>query len=90
MTRNERIGSVFLLTGALLFGLIHLAVAIYTSNQINLSSGGLFETLVAINGFFPYILSFIFLIAGIVLIFTRNLESMTEKTKNNMERNEMI
>ncbi|MED1562311.1 hypothetical protein AJ85_05620 [Alkalihalobacillus alcalophilus ATCC 27647 = CGMCC 1.3604] len=80
MKRFDRIGGVFLIAGALLFGLIHLAIAMYIPGRgTTISSERLFQTLYEMHGFVPYILSLIFMLLGVYFIFFMN-EEKTDDT----------
>ncbi|KMK78126.1 hypothetical protein [Alkalihalobacillus pseudalcaliphilus] len=80
MERFDRIGGIFLIAGSLLFGLIHLAIAMYIPNvEATISFQHLWATLWAIHGFVPYILSFIFMLLGIYFIFFKEGKELNEQ-----------
>ncbi|EGL83764.1 hypothetical protein CathTA2_0697 [Caldalkalibacillus thermarum TA2.A1] len=65
------IGSVLLLSGSILLGIMHLAIALYVPTLTGWGDPpGKFATVLnAIMGWFPYILSIIFISTGMVIMF---------------------
>ena len=63
-------GYAFLISGTILFGLMHLAIALYIPTLGSWSDppGLLVTTLSQIAGWFPYILSILFMVVGIIFI----------------------
>lgn len=63
-------GYVFLGLGVLLFGLMHLAIAVYSPVFVNWESvthSKFAAILSEINGWFPYIMSIVFMIIGFIV-----------------------
>ncbi|ADC51553.1 hypothetical protein BpOF4_17560 [Alkalihalophilus pseudofirmus OF4] len=69
-TKGYLLGSVFILSGTLLLGLMHLAIALYLPHLTSWSSPpGKFVTMMNdMMGWFPYLLGLILLVAGVVLV----------------------
>lgn len=84
MNRSDYAGAILLLSGTLLFGLIHLAVAnyvpniIWSKNNITKFGAALQQTMVI----FPYVLSIIFMSFGLILLFLKELKIFFNKFYN--------
>ncbi|QKS72823.1 hypothetical protein FLK61_40140 [Paenalkalicoccus suaedae] len=64
------IGSLFILSGTILLGFMHLAIAVYLPDLSSWSNppGQVITVIGVIGGWFPYTLSIIQLVIGIILI----------------------
>ncbi|WP_185959628.1 hypothetical protein [Lentibacillus cibarius] len=62
-------GFVLFISGTILFGIMHLAIALFLSNSAGIAPPGLITTaLDGIAGWIPYILSIILMVVGIILV----------------------
>ncbi|MGM0896568.1 MAG: hypothetical protein ACQEV0_01635 [Bacillota bacterium] len=70
MRKNQLIGSTLFISGVILFGIIHLAVASYIPHMgvYENPPGRLFTVLGSITAWVPYILSIIMMIGGFILL----------------------
>lgn len=75
LRRTDFIGAIFLVSGVLLLGLVHLAIAIYVPSMAGWSDPpGKFNQAreeVMVN--FPYFLSIGFILAGIIFLFIKKI-----------------
>ncbi|WEG15103.1 hypothetical protein PQ478_11180 [Alkalihalophilus pseudofirmus] len=71
-TKGFLLGSVFILSGTLLLGLMHLAIALHVPHVMSWGSqvGKFFIVMNEIMGWFPYLLGLILLTRGLVLVWT--------------------
>ncbi|TRM11492.1 hypothetical protein FH966_07170 [Lentibacillus cibarius] len=62
-------GLVLFISGTILFGMMHLAIALFLSNSAGIAPPGLITAaLDGIAGWIPYILSIILMVLGIILV----------------------
>ena len=80
MKQNDLIGAVLFLSGVVLFGFVHLAVALYTPH-LGYYVGGRFSTILrSTSTWIPYVLSIILVVSG----FTILILSWSDKKKSNL------
>ena len=86
MGRSDRIGGMLLGAGALLLGLIHLAIAVYVPNvETKMPVADLIEVLTAIHALVPYVVSIVFMLAGLYMIFIIKSEAIDKDTWTQMQ-----
>lgn len=75
-TKSYLIGSLLILSGTILLGIMHLAIATYIPNMTGWSSPpGKFATVLnGIMGWFPYILSIVQILIGTILVWNSLLK----------------
>lgn len=83
MNQNKSyfIGSLLILSGTILLGIMHLAIATYIPNLTGWGSPpGKFATVLnEIMGWFPYILSIVQIVIGIILVLNPLLKNIQSK-----------
>ncbi|WP_209300610.1 hypothetical protein [Lentibacillus salicampi] len=66
-------GYVLFTSGTILFGIMHLAIALFLSNSAGIAPPGLITTsLDSIAGWIPYILSIILMVIGLIFIIVKS------------------
>ena len=76
-------GSAFFIGGTTLFGLIHLTIANYLPNMTewNTPPGKFMEAMAETSTYFPYYLSILFMIIGVVQLIAVILLAYKDKTR---------
>lgn len=77
MKFNQATGPVLFLSGTILFGIIHLAMALYLPSLSGVMGepAGIDDLLSYTKGWIPYILSIVMMIAGLCLLFIPRFNS---------------
>ena len=73
------IGSLFIFSGSLLLGLIHIAVAIYMPYMTGWGESQFASAINDIKGWIPYSLGIVQLLIGLILILNAYSERRVEK-----------
>lgn len=75
MKRVEQFGSLLFLSGIILFGLMHVAIAFHSPQF----QGDFVSTLTRVKGWAPYLLSIVFILIGAFILLNGILDERLEK-----------
>lgn len=81
MIRLQHFGSLLFLSGIILFGLMHVAIAFH-SPQL---TGDFVSTLSNAKGWIPYLLSIVFMLTGLFILLDGILDERLEKEDREKE-----
>lgn len=72
------IGALLFLSGIILFGMMHLAIAIYIPQMLNWSDppGKFISALNGISGWVPYLLSIVLMVIGLIMILVERQKTL--------------
>lgn len=72
------IGALLFLSGVILFGMMHLAIAIYIPQMLNWSDppGTFISALNGISGWVPYLLSIVLMVIGLIMILVERQKTL--------------
>lgn len=80
MKNNQLTGATLFMSGVILFGIIHLAIASYIPHLgvYENPPGRLFTVLTSITAWIPYILSILMMIGGFILLLLPRFKKQKE------------
>lgn len=75
MKRAQQLGSLLFLSGIILFGIMHVAIAFHSPQF----PGDFIATLTQVMGWVPYLLSIVFMLTGLFILLNGILDERLEK-----------
>ena len=81
MKSRQQLGSLLFLSGVILFGLMHVAIAFHSPQF----PGNFVSTLTRVTGWIPYLLSIVFMLTGLFILLNGVLDERLENESREKE-----